>query len=412
MRRAAQCIAIGLCLVVLSWGPSVGASPAPGTRPPGTAHLPGPPGAASTVLIEVQTGQVLESVRPHRRLPPASLDKLMTFYLTLEALKAKRLALTTNVTVSETAWRVGRTKGSSRMFLNVGDVVTVEQLLHGLMIASGNDAAEALAETLGGTGEQFVEQMNATAARLGMRDTHFVTPHGLPSPGEYTSAGDMALVARQILVAYPDAVTYTSPRYEMYGGIRQANWNNLIFRDPRVDGLKTGFTDESGFHIVATAREGTLRFVAVVMGAHKLQERTGIATRLLNVGFSRYALVTVPWQRVVPSSFTIYGGNAPSVTVDTPQPVVLLLPKDDHTVLTVSEELSVAPVAPFRKGQPVGVLTIRTSEAQVTTSPLVASTGVDRAQMFARLWGMLRYKIAGVFHKRTAVWTGTYSASQ
>ena len=136
--------------------------------------------------------------------------------------------------------------GSSRMFLNVGDTVTVRQLLEGLMVASGNDAAEALAETVGGSAERFVDEMNTTAARLGLHDTHFVTPHGLPAPGEHVSASDMAMLARQILLEFPDATQYSRPQYETYAGIRQANWNNLVFRDPRVDGLKTGHTTESG----------------------------------------------------------------------------------------------------------------------------------------------------------------------
>ncbi len=362
--------------------------------------------------MEVATGQVLDSADPHRRFPPASLDKLMTFYMTLQAITTHRLLLTTEVTVSEEVWRVGRTKGSSRMFLNVGDTVTIEQLLRGLMVSSGNDAAEALAEALAGSGAQFVDEMNATAARLGMRDTRFVTPHGLPSPGEFTSAWDMGLLARQILATFPDAVTFSSPQYETYGGIRQANWNNLVFRDPRVDGLKTGFTDEAGFHIVATARQGTLRLIAVVMGAHKLQQRTGIAEQLLNLGFARYVLVKVPWQQIVPSVLPLYAGTTGRLPIETPRAIEVLLPRDDHTPLTISEEVSVAPVAPFRKGQPVGTLTIRTPTTVLATSPLLAATDVGRARMIARLWGMLRYTIGGVLHHRQAVWTGTFTPPQ
>ena len=411
MRTAIPMIGIGICLAALAGPAGTAPHPAAGPNPAvrGAAPQQGPAGPPSTLLMEASTGQVLESADPHRRLPPASLDKLMTFYLTLEALRTHRLMLSTEITVSETAWRLGRTKGSSRMFLNVGDTVTIEQLLQGLMVASGNDAAEVLAEALAGSGPQFVEEMNASAARLGMRDTHFVTSHGLPSPGEYTSAWDMALLARQILITFPDAVAYSSPRYVAYGGIRQANWNNLVFRDPRVDGLKTGFTNESGFHIVATARQGTLRLIVAVLGAHKLQERTGAAERLLNLGFARYVLVTVPWQKVVPSTLTVYGGNARQLTVQTPGAVEVLLPRDEHAPLTISEEMNVAPVAPFRKGQPIGTLTIRTPAAVLATSPLVASTNVDRARMFARLWGMLRYSIGGVLHHRQAVWTGTFT---
>lgn len=407
MRGPVRWIAIGICVVALAW--PAGSSAAPVRAAP---REPGPPGPPSTLLMEVSSGQVLESTDPHRRLPPASLDKLMTFYLALEALKAHRLTLATEVTVSEVVWRVGRTGGSSRMFLNVGDNVSVEQLLFGLMVASGNDAAEALAEVLGGTGSQFVDEMNAAASRLGMRDTHFVSSHGLPSHGEYTSAWDMGLLARQILVTFPDAVVYSSPRHMTYGGITQANWNNLVFRDPRVDGLKTGFTNESGFHIVATAGQGGLRFIAVVMGAHKLRDRTGLAERLLNLGFARYVLVPVPWQTIVPSSFRVYGGSAGLLTVETPSAVEVLLRRDEHSPLTIAEEVSVAPVAPFQKGQPIGTLTVRTPTAVLSTSPLVASTNVGRAGIFGRLWGMLRYSIGGALHHRKLVWTGTFTPPQ
>src|SRR5262249_9663797 len=159
------------------------------------------------------------------------------------------------------------------------------------------------------------------------------------------------------------AVAYSSPREETYAGIRQLNWNNLIFRDARVDGLKTGFTNESGYHIVASARQGTLRLIAVVMGAHKLQQRTGIAERMLNEGFSRYMIVDVPWKRIVPSAVRVYGGSVSSLGLETPRAMRVLISKDDHAPLTISEEVTTAPVAPFRKGQPVGTLTIRNSSA-------------------------------------------------
>ncbi len=416
IQRCIQWMGVVLCVAALSWPvaatPRVDSAPRGMPAGRGAAHEPGPAGQPSTLLMEVATGQVLDSSDPHRQFPPASLDKLMTFYLALQAIKAHHLSLSTEVTVSEYAWRVGRTKGSSRMFLNVGDTVTIEQLLHGLMVASGNDAAEALAEALAGSGAQFIAEMNTTAARLGMRDTHFITPHGLPSPGEYTSAWDMGLLARQILTTFPDAAMYSGPQYETYGGIRQANWNNLVFRDPRVDGLKTGFTDEAGFHIVASAHQGPLRLIAVVMGAHKLQQRTGIAERLLNLGFARYVLVQVPWQQIVPSVLPLYGGTTGRLPIETPHTIEVLLPRDDHTPLTISEEMSVAPVAPVRKGQPVGTLTVRTSSAVLVTSPLVATTDVGRARMIPRLWAMLRYQVGGVLHHRQAVWTGTFTPPQ
>jgi D-alanyl-D-alanine carboxypeptidase (penicillin-binding protein 5/6) len=418
MPGAARWMCVLLCLTVVS-SPAGAASRSDHGRtaaavvrsgPP--IRPVGPPGPPSTVLMEVSTGQELASAEPHRRLPPASLGKLMTFFLTLQAVKAGHLTLTTPVTVSVEAWRIGRTRGSSRMFLNVGDTVTIEELLQGMMVASGNDAAEVLAEAIAGSAAQFVEQMNAAAARLGMHDSHFVTPHGLPAPGEYTSAWDMSLLARQILVAFPDAVTYSSPRYATYGGIRQANWNNLVFRDSRVDGLKTGFTDEAGFDIVATARQGSMRLIAVVMGAHTLRDRTAAAEGLLSTGFSRYVLTTIPWERIVPSAIRVYGGRARQLPLGTPHAVEVLLPRESHTPLTISEELTVLPIAPFQQGQQVGVLTVRSTTTELATTPLVAAAPVPRGGLLTRVWGILRFRIGGLIRHRQTAWSGSYTPQE
>jgi len=359
--------------------------------------------------MEVSTGEVLKASVPHRRFPPASLDKLMTLYLTMQAMRAGRLKPDTTVTVSAQAWRVGRSPGSSRMFLNVGDVVTASQLLEGLMIASGNDAAEALAEAVAGSGEQFVEEMNATAARLGMHDTHFVTPHGLPAPDEYTSAWDMALLARRILLEDPDVVRYSSPQYVTYAGIRQANWNNLVFRDSRVDGLKTGYTQESGFGIVATAHEAEMRLIAVVMGAATLQRRTALAEGLLTTGFSHYTVSPVPWQRIVPAAVPIYGGTAAVLPLETGRPITVLAGRDAHPALEVSEEVTVRPFAPFHRGQQVGLLTVRREGRVVMTTPLLAAATIERGGALGRAWGFLRYTVSTLLHRHPSSWRGTHT---
>jgi D-alanyl-D-alanine carboxypeptidase (penicillin-binding protein 5/6) len=378
-------------------------------------HAPAPSGEATTgvapatLLMEVSTGEVLESTDAHVLHEPASLDKLMTLYLTLRAIHSGQISADSNVTVSTEAWRIGRVPGSSRMFLDVGDTVTVRQLLEGLMVASGNDAAEALAETVGGSADRFVEDMNAAAARLGMHDTHFVTPHGLPSPGEHVSAWDMAILARQLLIEFPDATQYSSPRYEEYGGIKQANWNNLVFRDPRVDGLKTGHTAESGYSIIATAREGDLRFIAVVLGSPTLRHRTDLAEGMFATGFAHYAVVAVPWATVVPSSFRVYGGTAPSVPLQPAKPVTVLVPRGSHGEFEVTEHLTAKPFAPFGRGQEVGVLTVRRNGQVVQSVPLLAGRPVERAGLLARVWGRIRYALATVLHRHPVTTRGTYS---
>jgi D-alanyl-D-alanine carboxypeptidase (penicillin-binding protein 5/6) len=280
------------------------------------------------------------------------------------------------------------------------------------MVASGNDAAEVLAEAIAGSPEQFVEEMNGTAARLGMRNTHFVTAHGLPTPGEYTSAWDMGLLARQLLLTFPSATTYSSPHYTTYAGIRQANWNNLVFRDTRVDGLKTGYTEHSGFHIVATAKQGSMRLIAIVMGAKTLQQRTAAAEAMFTTGFTRYELVPVAWQQIVPGAIIVYGGTSARLPLGTLHPVAVLLPRDDHAPLSISEELHVAPLAPFQRGQPVGLLTIRSGTTVLLTSPVIAAAPIERGSVLAQAWGRLRYRIEGLFHRRQQTWTGTFTPGQ
>ena len=402
-----------LCAVLLLQHPYTDGPGAPGFSAEAAprTHVPAAVPAMATLLMEVSTGEVLESSNAHEQHQPASLDKLMTLYLTLEAMRAGRFKPDTNVTISTEAWRIGRVPGSSRMFLNVGDTVTVRQLLEGLMIASGNDAAEALAETVGGSAERFVEEMNATAARLGLHDTHFVTPHGLPAPGEHVSAWDMAVLARQILLDFPDATQYSSPQYETYAGIRQANWNNLVFRDPRVDGLKTGHTAESGFSIVATAREGDLRLIAVVLGAPRLQRRTALAEGMFASGFAHYAVVAVPWQTIVPGSLRVYGGSVHSVPLQSVRPVTVLIPRGSRGAFEVVEQITARPFAPLARGQQVGTLTVRRNGEVMQTIPLLAGAAVERAGFLGRVWDAVRYAAASLLHRHPRVSRGTYSPS-
>jgi len=401
-----------LCAVLLAqpWGGAGGMALAvPRTHTPASpaVHVAGT--IPATLLMEVTTGEVLESANVHVQHEPASLDKLMTLYLTLRAIHSGQLSPDSNVTVSTEAWRIGRVPGSSRMFLDVGDSVTVRQLLEGLMVASGNDAAEALAETIGGSADRFVDEMNATAARLGMRYTHFVTPHGLPAPGEHVSAWDMAVLARQILLEFPDATQYTSPRYEEYGGIKQANWNNLVFRDPYVDGLKTGHTAESGYSIVATARQGDLRLIAVVLGSPTLRHRTDLAEGMFAAGFAHYAVVAVPWGTVVPSSFRVYGGTAANVPLQPARPVTLLVPRGSRGDFEVTEQITAKPFAPILRGQEVGTLTVRRNGEVVESVPLLAGRPVERGGLLARLWGAIRYVAASILHRHPVTSRGIYS---
>jgi D-alanyl-D-alanine carboxypeptidase (penicillin-binding protein 5/6) len=245
-----------------------------------------------------------------------------------------------------------------------------------------------------------------------MHDTHYVTPHGLPAPDEYTSAWDVALLARRILLEFPDVVRITGERYEAYGGIRQANWNNLVFRDPRVDGLKTGHTSEAGFSIAATAQQGGMRLLAVVMSAPTLRRRTDLAEGMFAQGFGRYALVSVPWQRVVPASLRVYGGTSADVSLETAAPIAVLLGRGSNPSLAVAETITARPFAPVARAQQVGVLTVSADGRALVTAPLIAAQPVGRAGLLGRLWGYVRYEAGLLLHRHPARSQGTYAPPQ
>jgi len=222
--------------------------------------------AKAAMMIDARSGATLYAYNEHDKIQPASLAKLMTFYLVLKALHQGRITPDTMVTVSEKAWRLSMNSGVSRMFLQVGQRVSVNDLLFGLMVSSGNDAAVALAEYLGGSSEAFAEQMNQQAKELGLSETHFENPDGLPVPEMYTSAFDMVKLGRAIVQRFPDATKYTSAKDFTFDKIHQPNFNTLLFYDARVNGLKTGHVEEAGYHLVASAHAGGMDLISAVLG--------------------------------------------------------------------------------------------------------------------------------------------------
>ena len=222
----------------------------------------------------------------------------------------------------------------------------------------------------------------------------------------------MALLARHILLEFPTAVEITSARYETYAHIEQANWNNLVFRDARVDGLKTGHTDEAGYHIAATAVDHGMRLIAVVLGAPTLMRRTELAEGLFGEGFSQYALMPVPWQQVVPTTVAVYGGSAPDVSLETAAPVAVLLHRHAGEALSIAESITAKPFAPFARAQPVGMLTVALNGHPLVETPLLAADPVARASVFGRAWGYVRYTAGKMFHRAPTVFHGTYAPAQ
>ena len=329
--------------------------------------------AKATLLMEKETGQVLFAQNEHEKLEPASVTKIMTLLLTMEAIERGELHYEDVVTVSANA----ASMGGSQVYLSEGEQISVEELLKAVCVSSGNDAAVALAEEVSGVTELFVQQMNNRAAELGMEDTHFVNPTGLPAEGHVTSAWDIALMSRELILRHPDIRRFTTIWMDTIrnGEFGLSNTNKLIRFYEGATGLKTGSTGSAGYCISATAERGGMELIAVVLGGETSQQRFEDAKTLLNYGFSTYALadVTPAEAPVVPVKL----GTAKSVTL-VPAEGKLLVGKGQAGNLTSEMALPESLTAPVEKGQQAGTLTVRCGDEILREIPLTAVEGVER----------------------------------
>ncbi len=374
MKRAAGFLAA----LVLVWGLAV---PCWGVELTLTSH--------AALLMEKTTGQILYAQNEHDALPPASVTKIMTVLLTMEAIDSGRIALDDMVTVS--AYAAGM--GGSQVFLAEGEQMSVDDLLKAVCVSSGNDAAVALAEHVAGVTELFVEQMNNRARELGMKDTHFVNCTGLTAEGHVTSAHDIALMSRELLLHHPEVRSYTTIWMDTLrnGTFGLSNTNKLIRFYDGATGLKTGFTQEAGYCISATAERDGMELITVIMKGNTSDSRNADAKTLLNYGFSTYALVDVQPEEPLP---------ALPVTLGAADTVALTLPEEGRTVLleksrsgglTQTVELPEAVSAPVRAGDTVGTLTVSREGETLLTVPIVAAETVEALtwrEMTARLLRM------------------------
>ena len=341
--------------------------------------------AKATLLMEKETGQVLFAQNEHEKLEPASVTKIMTLLLTMEAIERGELHYEDMVTVSANA----ASMGGSQVYLSEGEQITVEELLKAVCVASGNDAAVALAEEVSGVTELFVQQMNNRAKELGMADTCFLNPTGLPAEGHVTSAYDIALMSRELILKHPDLRRFTTIWMDTIrnGSFSLSNTNKLIRFYDGATGLKTGSTDAAGYCISATAERGGMELIAVVLGGETSQQRFEDAKTLLNYGFSTYALADVT-PAETPSVPVKLGRDA---SVDAmPESCKLLVGKGQAGSLSQTITLQEDLAAPVEKGQTVGTLTVRCGDATLAELPLTASQPVERmtwGDLFLRLLG-------------------------
>jgi D-alanyl-D-alanine carboxypeptidase (penicillin-binding protein 5/6) len=363
--------------------------------------------ARAYLLVDVTANQILAQKDIDMPVEPASLTKLMTAYLVFDGLRTRKIGLRQALPVSERAWKMG----GSRMFIDPNMQVPVEDLIKGMIVQSGNDATVALAEGVGGTVERFVDLMNAQAKALGMTATTYKNPEGLTQPGHTTTARDLSILATRLMRDFPEYVTiYAIKKYRYQGtpASNDSNRNLLLFRDPSVDGLKTGFTDAAGYCMVATARRnfpnlvvpgaaagspqaaGGRRLLSIVLGAASENTRANESQKLLNWGFTAYEAVKLFDANQPVASPAVWKGAAPTVKLGRPEMVVVAVPAGSASRIKTSIERPEPLVAPFAKGQSVGTLRVMVGDQPLSDFPLVALEEVPQAGPLGRAWDAIR----------------------
>ncbi|MGV3495086.1 MAG: D-alanyl-D-alanine carboxypeptidase family protein [Ramlibacter sp.] len=360
------------------------------------AQVPQPPeiAARSYLLLDATANQVLAARDPDAPVEPASLTKLMSAYLVFDALRAKKISLQQTLPVSERAWKMP----GSRMFIDPSMQVPVEDLIKGMIVQSGNDATVALAEGVAGSVERFVELMNQQAKALGMNNTGFKNVEGLTAPGHTTTARDLSILATRLYNDFPEYVGFYKIQKYRYKGTPTANDTNrnmLLFRDPTVDGLKTGHTEAAGYCLIATAKRDFpnlqgRRLVAIVLGASSELARANEAQKLLNWGYTAWEGLKLfdAGQPVLEPQ--VWKGTEDKVKLGSPQPIVLAVPAGSAKQIKTQVARPDPLVAPFTKGQQVGTLKILSGEQVLREVPLVALEPVAQAGVFGRAWDAIR----------------------
>jgi D-alanyl-D-alanine carboxypeptidase (penicillin-binding protein 5/6) len=336
--------------------------------------------ARAWLLVDLSSAQVLASQNAADRVEPASLTKLMTAYLTFSALKAKTITLEQQVPVSEKAWKaVG-----SRMFIEPKKPVTVGELIRGMIVQSGNDACVALAELIAGSEEAFAAAMNREALRLGLKNTSFRNSTGLPDPQHFSTAEDLARLATAIIRDFPEYYAYYSQKEYTYNGITQSNRNRLLWLDPNVDGMKTGFTDNAGYCLISSAKRGPRRLLSVVLGAQSESSRATESQKLLNFGFLNYDAVRLYEKGQAIATLEVWKGGSREVKAGFDRDLYVSVPRGQaeraKATLTTVKPL----VAPLALGQTVGTIRVTVDGREVAALPVLALEKVEVAGVFGR----------------------------
>ena len=362
--------------------------------------VPSPPqiAAKAYLLVDANSGEILAEKNADMPLPPASLTKMMTSYVLATEIDEGRIALSDMVTVSENAWSQNPLfAGSSLMWIEPGKEVSIDDLQRGIVISSGNDATVAVAEHLAGSEAVFAEMMNSHAEKLGMIDTYYVNSHGLPDPDHVTTARDLATLSKAMIIEHPEHYAVYKEREFTYNSIKQYNRNSLLAEDPTVDGLKTGYTQEAGYCLVASAERRGMRLISVVLGSSSTRARKNETRSLLNYGFRFFETSELFEANQELDKPRIWKGQVDYVAVGILEETVVTLPRGKKKHLATNIELNQDIEAPVAVGDQLGTVTMSLDGETVFRGPVVALQAVEPGGFFARLWDMVLMWVASLF---------------
>ncbi len=378
---------------------SATANSAPTSAPSATSsqiNLPGAPSislaARSWLLVDVTTGQTLAAYEPDLKVEPASLTKLMTAYLTFSALKEKKLTLDARPAVTPVAYKAE----GSRMFVDPAKPATIEELLQGMIIQSGNDASIILAEAVAGSEGSFAELMNKEAARLGMKNTQYRNSTGLPNAQHYGTANDLAILSRRLITDHPTFYALYSNKEYTYNNIKQPNRNRLLFIDPSVDGLKTGHTDAAGYCLIASSKRDqpnggqSRRLLTVVLGAASESSRAIESQKLLNYGFQNFDAVKLYGKGQAVGTYEVWKGKTAELKAGFDQDVMITVAKGQSDKIKADIERVQPLIAPIAAGQKIGVLRVKLADKVLLERPLLAQAAIEEAGILGRLYDSVR----------------------
>lgn len=395
MKKILFSVTVALAMLVALPPVSMAQRPASIPVPPKAMPTPAPPalGANSYILMDFNSRYVLVENNPDMRVEPASITKVMTSYVVFNELREGNIQLGDLVNVSENAWRTG----GSRMFIEPRMEVTVEQLIKGMVIQSGNDASVALAEHLAGTEEAFAALMNHYADQLGMVNSHFMNATGLPHEDHYTTARDVALLSIALINDFPEYYPWYSEKEYSFNEIRQHNRNNLLWRDPAVDGLKTGHTQAAGYCLAASAKRDGMRLISVVLGSASEQTRVSESQTLLSYGFRFFETVQLYKAGQELAQGKVWKGDKDQIRLGIADDLFVTIPRGRYEDLDAQVEMRPELIAPIADGEEVGRISIQLEDAEITSRGLVALEAIAEAGFFGRAWDGMSMWFGGLF---------------